>query len=123
MPTDAFETLLAPYSKLARANMELFARFSSSPEILNQTLGTAQKLATEGRDPNAGLPGANAYMDFVMGLVKNWLDFWTDLGQSALGLMDQGQDLFKKAPGFAADAARAVTDIQPKPPRTRPAAA
>ena len=123
MPTDAFETLLAPYSKLARANMDLFARFSSSPEILNQTLGTAQKLATDGRDPAAGLLGANAYLDFLLGLVKNWLDFWTDLGQSTLGLVDQGQDFLKKAPGFAGDAARAVAEAQPKPPRTRPAAA
>jgi hypothetical protein len=125
MPTEAFETLLAPYTKLMRANMDLVSKFATSPEVMSQTLAATQKLADPGRDPAANLFTSNAFSDFLLGFVKNWMEFLTDLGQSTLSLMDQGQEAFlKRAPAMAGDAARAVTEMaQVKPSRTRPAAA
>jgi hypothetical protein len=125
MPTDAFETLLNPYTKLVRANMELMAKFSTSPEVMSQTLGTAQKFADQGRDSATNLFTSNAFSDFLMGLVTNWLEFLTDLGQSALTFMDQSHELMlKKGPAAAGDAARAMADVATgKTPRVRPAAA
>lgn len=125
MPTDAFETLLSPYTKLARANMDLMAKFSTSPEVMSQTLGAAQKFSTGSADAATGLLATNAFSEFLMGLIKNWMEFWTDLGQSALAFADQSQEAFlKKAPAMAGDAARAMTEMaQGKPPRVRPAAA
>lgn len=125
MPTDAFETLLSPYTKLARANMDLVAKFSTSPEVMSQTLGSAQKLSSGSADAANGLLASNAFSDFLLGLLKNWMEFWTDLGQSALAFMDQSQEVFlKKAPAMAGDAARAVSEMaQGKAPRVRPAAA
>ena len=125
MPTEAFETLLSPYAKLMRANMELIAKFSTSPEVLSRTLGTAPKLADSGRDAAMNLFASNAFNDFLLGLVKNWMEFLTDLGQSALSLMDQGQEAFlKRGPAMTSDAARAMTEVaHGKPPRVKPAAA
>lgn len=125
MPTDAFETLLSPYTKLVRANMDLMAKFSTSPEVMSQTRGTAQKLADQGHDLTMNLFASNAFSEFLLGLVTNWMEFLTDLGQSALTFMDQSHELMlKQGPAMAGDAARAMTDVAAgKTPRVRPAAA
>lgn len=124
MPTEAFETLLSPYSKLMRANMELIAKFSTAPEVMARTLGTSPKLSGSGLDAALGAFPVNAFNEFLMGLAKNWMEFLTDLGQSALSLVDQGQDAFlKRGPAMASDAARAMTEAaQGKTPRVKPAA-
>lgn len=125
MPTDAFESLLSPYTKLMRANMDLMAKFSTSPEVMSQTLGTAQKLADQSRDSATNLLASNAFGEFLMGLVKNWMEFLTDLGQSAMSFADQSQEMIlKKSQTLAGDAARAMTEAATgKPSRTRSTAA
>jgi hypothetical protein len=125
MPTEAIENLLNPYTKLVRANMDLFAKFSTSPEVMSQTLGTAQKMADQGAGAASNLLMSNAFNDFFMGLLKNWMEFWSELGQSAMSFMDQSQETFlKAAPNIAGDAARVMTEMtHGKTPRTRSAAA
>jgi hypothetical protein len=125
MPTEAFETLLSPYTKLARANMDLLAKFSTSPEVMSQTLGTAQKMADQGTATASNLLLSNAFSDFVMGLLQNWMEFWSELSQTTMSFMDQSSETFlKKAPAMAGEAARAVSEMaQGKTPRSRPTAA
>lgn len=125
MPTEAFENLLSPYTKLARANMDLWTQFSTSPEVMSQTLGTAQKMADQGAATASNLFMSNAFSDFVMGLLKNWLEFWSELSQTSMSFMDQtSKTMLKQAPAMATEAVRSVTELaQGKTPRSRPAAA
>lgn len=125
MPTEAFENLLSPYAKLMRANMDLWTQFSTSPAVMSQTLGAAQKMADQGAATASNLFASSAFSDFVMGLFKNWLEFWSELSQTSMSFMDQSSQTFmKQAPAMATEAMRGVTELaQGKAPRSRPAAA
>lgn len=80
MQATDMQDLMAPYTRLAQANFTLFSRYASSPEVMAQALGQAQQML---RQPPQG--DSSAAAELMFGLMRNWMQFLTELGQAVAG--------------------------------------
>lgn len=80
MQANFMQAQVQPFVKLAQANMELLTRFSTSPEVASQASGSAMNLMQS---------GALAHM--MQGMLKNYTEFLTELSQSGMAMLSQGQ--------------------------------
>lgn len=85
------QTPMQPFINLVQRNMALFQQFSQSPEVLSQAMANAQSLSQ--REPGAGnsLAWSNAFGRLMQGMLKNYTEFMTELGQSGMTVLAQGQ--------------------------------
>jgi hypothetical protein len=98
MQDNIMQTAMQPYIKLVQSNMELLAKFSMSPEVVAQAAAGAQSLLQQGQDSGSNLlqSGSNlmqsrAFAQLVQGMLKNYTEFLTDVGQTGMTLLAQGQ--------------------------------
>jgi hypothetical protein len=92
MPHDIAPALaLQPWLKLAQSNMELFARFASSPEVASEATRAMQGIVEQSWVSAAALGQSRAVAELTQGLIRNYTEFVTELGQSAYALMGQAQ--------------------------------
>jgi pyrroloquinoline quinone (PQQ) biosynthesis protein C len=64
MQDNVMQTAMQPFIKLTQANMDLLAKFSMSPEAIPQ---------------------------LMQGMIKNYTEFMTEVGQSGMAVLAQGQ--------------------------------
>jgi hypothetical protein len=80
-----------PFFKLVRANMDLLARFSTSPEALSQSLTDAQRLSQQGHGSMANLVQSKGFAELMQGMLKNYTEFMTEVGQNTLATLAWSQ--------------------------------
>ena len=97
-----------PFIKLAQGNMELFTRFSSSPEMTAQATNLFQQ-ATESA---TNLMQSGAFAQMMQGMMKNYSEFFMELNQSVMALMSQGQAAMVRQVQEASEGAIDVTDTR-----------
>ena len=85
------QTPMQPFINLVQRNMALLNQFSQSPAVRSQAMANSQSLFQ--REPGAGnnLAPSNAYGRLLQGMLKNYTEFVTELGQSGMTLLAQGQ--------------------------------
>jgi hypothetical protein len=83
---------MQPFVKLVQNNMALLTRFSMSPEAISQATANAQRVA-KGEAPAVGsdLLQSNALAELMQGMIRNYTEFITELGQSGMAMLAQGQ--------------------------------
>jgi hypothetical protein len=85
------QTPLQPFIKLVQGNMALLAQFSLSPEVVSQTLAKAQSSSPRQSGAAGNVTQSNALGQLMQGVLKNYTEFVTELGQSGMTLLAQGQ--------------------------------
>jgi hypothetical protein len=80
-----------PFFTLVRANMDLLARFSTSPEALSQSLTDAQRLAQQGHGSMANLVQSKGFAELMQGMLRNYTEFMTEVGQNTLAMLSWSQ--------------------------------
>lgn len=80
-----------PFVKLAQANMDLLTRFSTSPEVTAQVGANASQLFQQASESAMKLMQSSAYAHMMQGMLKNYTEFLTDLSQSGMAMLSQGQ--------------------------------
>jgi hypothetical protein len=88
---DIMQTAMQPYIKLVQANVELLARFFTSPESVAQAAALAQSFLQPGQESAARLMQSNVFMQLVQGMLKNYTEFLTEVGQAGVAMLTQGQ--------------------------------
>lgn len=92
MPSsDPMQAFTAPYAKLAQSNLALFARYALSPEAMSQGLLQMQRLFLQQPPaaPSLPTPSAGQVSELASGLLRNYMTFLLELGQSGMGWMQQ----------------------------------
>jgi hypothetical protein len=108
MSTDLMQPFMAPFTKLAQSNLDLFTKFSLSPEAVSQAMLQAQRTFLQ-QSPSAPLQvPPNAIAELMMGLLKNYMEFLMELGQGSAALMQQAPATLAKATQQAARQATAA---------------
>jgi len=87
----AMQSAMQPWLKLAQANMELLTQFSTSREVLSQSMVNAQNLMEQGQKSAANLSQSNAFAQLAQGFMKNCTEFMTDVSQAGMAALGQGQ--------------------------------
>lgn len=122
MPVPAIETLLEPYGRYVRANMELMTRYPLSVAF---ALPSPLSPATPGAAEMPGLPQLGAFVDFFTALAKNTMDLWTDLGRGLFAWTDFSPLAWPPAPfqaaGTPAPSTAAVAEADVAAPAPKPA--
>jgi hypothetical protein len=91
MQDNVMQVQAQPFVKLAQANMELLTRFYSSPEVTSQATANASQMFQQASESAMKLMQSGAFAHVVQGMLKNYTEFMTELGQSGMALMSQGQ--------------------------------
>jgi hypothetical protein len=90
MQVNEMQFAALPFMKLVQANMELLTKFSMSPEVFSQSLANAQSVF-QGQGPAATVLRANAYVQLLQGLFKNYTECLTELSESGMSILKQSQ--------------------------------
>jgi hypothetical protein len=93
MQDNLMQAQAQPFVKLAQANMDLLTRFSTSPEVTE----SAMKLMN-----------SSAFAHLMQGMMKNYTEFVTELSQSGMAMLSQGQAAMTRQ---MQDAASGVIDV------------
>ena len=91
MSDDIMQIATRPYIKLVQANLEVSTKFLTSPEVAAQAAANVQRLLQQGQESAASLVQSNAYAQWVQGMLKNYTEFLTELGQAGMAMLTQGQ--------------------------------
>ena len=83
--------VVQPFVKLAQANMELWSKFSLSPEVMSEATRHIKSFMEQSQTSTASLAQSQAFTALMQGMVKNYTDFVSELSQSAYAMMSQGQ--------------------------------
>lgn len=107
MQDNLMQAQMQPFVKLAQSNLELFTRFSTSPEVTAQAGANAGQLFQQASESAMKLMQSGAFSQMVQGMLKNYTDFLTDLGQSGFAMLTEGRAAMTRQ---AQDAAEVVID-------------
>lgn len=91
MQNETTQSAIEPFMKLSQSNMELFKKYTLSPEVTSQAMNDVQKLFQQAQDSATKLAQSGAYTELMQGLMKNFSDFWTDFAYSAGNALRKGQ--------------------------------
>jgi hypothetical protein len=91
MQDNIMQAQTQPFVKLAQANMELFARFSTSPEVTSQASANASQLFQQSSGSAMKLMQSGAFAHMMQGMLKNYTEFLTELSHSGMAMLSQGQ--------------------------------
>ena len=86
--------VIQPIVKLAQSNMELWSKFSLSPEVMSEATRNMKSFWEQSQTSTASLARSQAFTALMQGMVKNYTDFVSELTQSAYAMMSQGQATF-----------------------------
>jgi hypothetical protein len=93
---DIMQDPMQPFIKLVQRNMALLTQFSTSPDVISQTMANAQSLFEQGQNTTTRLAQSHAFGHLIQGMLKNYTDFMTDLGQCGMTMLAQGQSALMK---------------------------
>lgn len=91
MQDNLMQAQTQPFVKLAQANMELFTRFSTSPEVTAQASANASQLFQQASESAMKLMQSGAFAQMMQGMLKNYSDFLTEIGHGGMAMLNQGQ--------------------------------
>ena len=91
MPDNIMQTAMQPYVKLVQANLELMGKFATSPEAVSQATANAQSLFQQGQESAGNLVQSKAFAQLAQGMLKNYTEFLTEVGQASVAMLTQGQ--------------------------------
>lgn len=91
MQDTVMQTSIQPFAKLAQENMAAFAAFATSPEVISQSATTMTQLLQRSTEAASALSDSNAYVRLMQTLMKNYTEFLSEMSQSALQIMSEGQ--------------------------------
>ena len=91
MQDNILQTAMQPYIKLVQANMELLSKFSTSPDVMSQAAASAQSFLQQGQESGSSLVQSKAFAQLVQGMLKNYTEFLTEVGQASVAMLTQGQ--------------------------------
>ncbi len=86
--------VVQPFMKLAQSNMELWSKFSQSPEVMSEATRNMNSFFEQAQTSATSLARSHAFTGLMQGMVKNYTDFVSELAQSAYAMMSQGQATF-----------------------------
>ena len=93
-PNIAQTEVIQPFVKRAQSNMELWNKFSLSPEVMNEATRNMKNLWEQSQNSTASLARSQAFTALMQGMMKNYTDFVSELSQSTYAMMSQGQATF-----------------------------
>lgn len=120
MQDQFMQASIQPYFKLAQANMDLLARFSTSPEVTAHAGANASQIFQQASDSALKLMQSGAFAQMMQGMLKNYTEFVTELNQSGMAMLSQGQALMTRQVQEATDGVIDAADARVR--RTRQAA-
>jgi hypothetical protein len=91
MQDTLMQSSIQPFAKLTQDNMAAFAAFATSPEAVAQGTTTMAQMLQRSTEAAQAMSGSGAYARLLQTLMKNYTEFLTEAGQSAMQLMSQGQ--------------------------------
>jgi len=91
MQEHPFQPLLQPWLKLAQNNLARMNRFSFAPEVVSQAMAQSQNLFHQMVETSTRLTHSNAYAELVQGLMRNYSEFLSELGQGSMAVLSAGQ--------------------------------
>ncbi len=91
MQDNLMQAQTQPFVKLAQANMDLLTRFSTSPEVSAQASANASQLFQQASESAMKLMQSGAFAHLMQGMLKNYTEFLTELSQSGMAMLSQGQ--------------------------------
>jgi len=97
-----------PFVKLAQANMDLFTRFSTSPEVMAQ----ASSLLLQASESAMTLMRSGAFAQMMQGLLKNYTEFMIELNQTSMALLSNGQAALVRQAQEATESVVDMTDVR-----------
>ena len=109
-----------PFVKLAQANMDLLTRFSTSSEVTSQASANASQSFQQASESAMKLMQSGAFANMMQGMLKNYTEFLTELSQSSMAMLSQGQATMTRQVQEAADEVIDATDARAR--RARQAA-
>jgi hypothetical protein len=108
MQDNVMQAQVQPFVKLAQANMELLARFWTSPEVQSQAAANASALFQQASESAMKLMQSGASTALMQGMLQNYTEFLGEMYQSWMAIMSEGQTaLLKQAEAVTSN----VTDM------------
>ncbi len=101
-----------PFVKLAQSNMDLLTRFSTSPEVTSQATANVGQMFQQASESAMKLMQSGAFAHMMQGMLKNYTEFLTELSQSGMAMMSQGQAAFTRQAQEATRGVVEATDIR-----------
>lgn len=112
MQDNVMQAQSQPFIKLVQANMDLFNKFSSSPEVTTQATASANNLFQQATESATKLMQSGAFVQMVQGMLKNYSDFWMELSQTSTALLGQGQAALVRQTQQVTDTVVDATEVQ-----------
>ena len=81
-----------PFTKLAMANMDVFARFATSPEVMSEATASAGQLFQQAAASSMKLMQSGAFASLMQGMLKNYTEFLTEFSQGSMAMLGQVQE-------------------------------
>jgi hypothetical protein len=95
---DPITNPMQPFINLVQANMALLSKYAMSPDAMSQAMAQFQAAMTQGPGAAKSVPqSATAFAELAQGLADNYTRFMSELAQSGMSLLAQGQDALLKA--------------------------
>jgi len=112
MQDNFMQAQVQPFVKLAQANMELLTRFSTSPEVAAQASTNAGQLFQQASGSAMKLMQSGAFTQMMQGMLKNYTEFLSELSQSGMAMLSQGQAAMTRQVQEATDNVIDATDAR-----------
>jgi hypothetical protein len=112
MRVSIMQTQAAPFVKLMQANMELLTQFSTSPEVMSQATANANQLFQQASGSTMNLMQSGAFAQVMQGMMKNYTEFLTELGQGTVAMMSQANAALLQHSQEATNGLTEATDIR-----------
>jgi hypothetical protein len=112
MQASIMQTQAAPFVKLMQANMDLLTQFSTSPEVMSQATANANQLFQQASGSSMKLMQSGAFAQVMQGMMKNYTEFLTELGQSTMTMMSQANAALLQQSQEATNGITEATDIR-----------
>jgi len=112
MQANVMQVQAQPFVKLARANMDLLARFSTSSEVTSQATANVSQFFQQASESATKLMQSGAFAHLMQGMLKNYTEFLTELSQSGMAIMSQGQAALTRQVQEATNEVINATDVR-----------
>jgi uncharacterized protein YjgD (DUF1641 family) len=117
MQDNLMQAQTQPFFKLAQANMDLLTRFTTSPEVTTQASANASQMFQQASGSAMSLMQSGAYAQMMQGMLKNYTEFLTELSQSSMVMLSQGQAAMTRQMEDASQGVIDATDARARRPR------
>jgi hypothetical protein len=101
-----------PFVKLAQANMDLLAQFSTSPEVTAQASASASQFFQQAGESAMKLIQSGAYAHMMQGMLNNYTEVLTELSQSGMAMVSQSQAAMTRQVHEATNGVIDATDVR-----------